>query len=258
MPEATSHPPHLLATPHVLVPTPRTRTQIRRAQVAAVLAASSALLIAGCNKKEASPSAEGNGAATATTAPGGATSDAASGSAASTAAPAAAPAPVAVESLPPPQASQGPFQINVDKPSYSNGDKQKVTLRTPDKGWIYIGSVNYDGKVYLYYPNPTMPSSKVMKDLAITLPPAGQLSRDAWEINIGLPEGVAKGREIVFAVLAKEPLPGVTIEWGLDQRDALTKAGVLKAGAKIGMPPAECFPSGEGYQTAWREYEVGG
>lgn len=169
----------------------------------------------------------------------------------------APPAAEVAKDLPPPQASTGPFELTVDQPAYTVGSRQHVTVRTPESGWLYVGSMNADGAVYLYYPNPSMPSSKVFKDRTIKLPPVGGLRREEiWDINITLPEGINQGREIVFAFLSKTPLEGLKLDWGVDQREALTKAGWLASHAKPGLPGAECFPSGADHQTAWREYDI--
>jgi hypothetical protein len=116
--------------------------------------------------------------------------------------------------------------------------------------------MNADGGVYLYYPNPSMPNSRVIKGIKLNLPPDDLPAPDAWDINITLPAGMAKGKEVVFATLTKEPLKDLNIEWGQDQRAALTKAGLLSANARPGTPAAECFPAAEGRVTIWKEYDV--
>lgn len=173
--------------------------------------------------------------------------------------PSPSPAPTATEAanLPPAGASEGPFQITTNQPSYQTGDRQKVSVRTPESGWLYVGAINADGGVMLYYPNPSQPGGKVFKDRTIKLPPeSGLRAEEIWEINTALPDGIDKSREIVFAILTHQPLSDLKLEWGVDQRDALTKAGILAEGAKPTSPGAKCFPPSDKYQLAWREYDV--
>lgn len=168
----------------------------------------------------------------------------------------AAPAPTPA-TLHPAQGSPGPFQVTTRQASYQTGDRQGVSVRTPESGWLYVGAINADGGVYLYYPNPSMPSGKVFKDRTINLPPESGLRPDeVWEINTTLPDGADKGREIAFAILTHQPLTDLKIEWGVDQRDALTKAGILAEGAKPTTPGAQCFPPSDKYKVAWREYDI--
>lgn len=202
-------------------------------------------LTAGCKKEApatqatATPAVEGEAT----------TSDKPSASAAPTAAEAA--------NLHPAGASEGPFQISTNQPSYQTGDRQKVSVLTPESGWLYVGAINADGGVLLYYPNPSQPSGKVFKDRTIKLPPeSGLRAEEMWDINTALPEGVDKSREIVFAILSHQPIADLKLDWGVDQRDALTKAGILADGAKPTTPGSKCFPLTDKHQVAWREYDI--
>lgn len=205
-------------------------------------------LTAGC-KKEAPATPPTEATATTATAAEAATTDKPSASAAPTAAETA--------NLHPAGASEGPFQITTNQPSYQTGDRQRVSVRTPESGWLYVGAINADGGVLLYYPNPSQPSGKVFKDRTIKLPPeSGLRAEEMWDINTALPEGVSKSREIVFAILSHQPIADLKLDWGVDQRDALTKAGILAEGAKPTTPGSKCFPQTDKHQVAWREYDI--
>ncbi|WP_009961448.1 DUF4384 domain-containing protein [Verrucomicrobium spinosum] len=205
-------------------------------------------LTAGCKKEApASPSTQ-------TTAP-----PATATAATTTDKPSTSAVPTAAETanLPPAGASEGPFQITTNQPSYQTGDRQSVGIRTPESGWLYVGAINADGGVLLYYPNPSQPSGKVFKDRTIKLPPeSGLRAEEMWDINTALPEGVNKSREIVFAILSHQPIADLKLDWGVDQRDALTKAGILAEGAKPTSPGSKCFPKTDKHQVAWREYDI--
>ncbi|WP_050028637.1 DUF4384 domain-containing protein [Verrucomicrobium sp. BvORR034] len=203
-------------------------------------------LTAGCKKESPTPPAT---QATATPA----------AEAAASGVPSTSTAPTTAETanLHPAGASEGPFQITTNQPSYQTGDRQKVSVRTPESGWLYVGAINADGGVLLYYPNPSQPSGKVFKDRTINLPPeSGLRAEEMWDINTALPEGVNKSREIVFAILSHQPIADLKLDWGVDQRDALTKAGILAEGAKPTTPGSKCFPPTDKHQVAWREYDI--